>query len=260
MTMGPKKTKDVARSVLEIIQDLPDSALEDLVSAWESGKKITKYNLEEVTGITGEKNHRLYMLIGDTQEEQDLAKTMIVMGLEAKSKFAASRDDVEIVWTGPSRISAGVGNTKPVIENMLKSAAPGERVTIIDYRITSNAESIVEELNSCLADGVKIDLIVDKSNANERQLKKCFAEKGLARPTIYTRKGKESNYYKVHAKVIIVSDREMLVSSANLTELGTEVNFELGLLVRGPSVKKMLTLVRQMIAEEYFAEETSDEQ
>ena len=60
--------------------------------------------------------------------------------------------------------------------------------------------------------------------------------------------------------MIIVSDREMLVSSANLTELGTEVNFELGLRVRGPSVKKMLTLVRQMIAEEYFAEETSDGQ
>ena len=260
MTMSSKKTKDTARSILEIIQDLPDSALEDLISAWKSGEKITKYNLEEVTGITGEKNHRLYMLIGDTQEEQDLAKTMIVMGLEAKSKFTASHDNVEIVWTGPSRISAEVGNTKPVIHNMLKSAAPGERITMIDYMITSKAESIVEELNSCLADGVEIDLIVDKNSANERQLKKCFAEKGLARPTIYTRKGKESEYYKVHAKVIIVSDREMLVSSANLTKLGTEDNFELGLRVRGPSVKKMLALVRQMIAEEYFTEETNDGQ
>ena len=258
--MSSKKTKDTARRTLEIIQDLPDSALEGLVSAWESGEKINKQNLEKITGITGEKNHRLYMLIGDTQEEHDTAMTMIVMGLEAKSKFAASRDDVEIVWTGPSRISAGVGNTKPVIHNMLKSAAPGERITIIDYVITSNAESIVEELNSCLADGVEIDLIVDKNSANQRQLKKCFAEKGLARPTIYTRKGEESEYYKVHAKVIIVSDREMLVSSANLTELGTEVNFELGLRVRGPSVKKMLALVRQMIAEEYFTEDTNDGQ
>ena len=260
MTMSSKKTKDMARRILGIIQDLPDSALEGLVSAWESGEKINKQNLEKITGITGEKNHRLYMLIGDTQEEHDTAMTMIVMGLEAKSKFTASHDDVEIVWTGPNRISAEVGNTKPVIHNMLKSAAPGERITMIDYMITSNAESIVEELNSCLADGVEIDLIVDKNSANERQLKKCFAEKGLARPTIYTRKGEESEYYKVHAKVIIVSDREMLVSSANLTELGTEVNFELGLRVRGPSVKKMLALVRQMIAEEYFTEDTNDGQ
>ena len=37
MTMSSKKTKDMARSILGIIQDLPDSALEDLISAWESG-------------------------------------------------------------------------------------------------------------------------------------------------------------------------------------------------------------------------------
>ena len=246
--------KDVAKKVLEIIQDMPEEALEKLVSAWDSGENITKHNLERITGITGEKARRLYMLIGDPEVKQDLVNAMIVTGLEAKSKFAASNDDVEIVWTGPSKISVGVRNTKPVIEEMLKSAVPGERVTIIDYVITSNAESIVDQMKSCLADGVDIDLIVDKSSANERHLKKCFAEKSLVRPTIYERKGDEGGWYKVHAKVIIIGDRQMLVSSANLTELGTEVNFELGLLVRGPTVKKMLALVRKMIADEYFVE------
>ena len=52
--------------------------------------------------------------------------------------------------------------------------------------------------------------------------------------------------------MIIIQDREMLVSSANLTELGTEVNFEMGLLVRGPIVKKMMSLVTKMIEDEYF--------
>ena len=248
------KKKDIAKKVLKIIQDMPEEALEKLVSYWDSGEKITKYNLERITGITGEKARRLYMLIGDPEVKQDLVNAMIVTGLEAKSKFAASNDDVEIVWTGPSKISVGVRNTKPVIEEMLKSAVPGERVTIIDYVITSNAESIVDQMKSCLAGGVEIDLIVDKSSANERQLKKCFAEKNLVRPTIYERKEDEGRWYKVHAKVIIIGDRQMLVSSANLTALGTEVNFELGLLVRGPTVKKMLALVRKMIADEYFVE------
>ena len=206
------KKKDVAKKVLKIIQDMPEEALEKLVSSWDSGEKITKYNLEGITGISGEKIRRLNMLIGDPEVKQDLVNAMIVTGLEAKSKFAASNDDVEIVWTGPSKISVEVRNTKPVIEEMLKSAVPGEKVTIIDYVITSNAESIVDQMKSCLADGVEIDLIVDKNSANERQLKKCFAEKGLTRPTIYTRKGEESEYYKVHAKVIIISDREMLIS------------------------------------------------
>ena len=248
------KKKDIAKKVLKIIQDMPEEALEKLVSSWDSGENIHKHNLEGITGISGEKIRRLNMLIGDPEVKQDMLNAMIVTGLEAKSKFAASNDDVEIVWTGPSKISVGVRNTKPVIEEMLKSAVPGERITIIDYVITSNAESIVDQMKSCLADGVDIDLIVDKSSANERHLKKCFAEKSLVRPTIYERKGDEGGWYKVHAKVIIIGDRQMLVSSANLTELGTEVNFELGLLVRGPTVKKMLALVRKMIADEYFVE------
>jgi len=250
--MNTKKTKELIEKILGIIQDLPDDAIEKLISAWNSGDKVTKYNLEEIIGIFGEKVNRLMKVIADPSLNQDIISAMFITGMEAKSRFAEKNDEIEIVWTGPSKISAGVRNTKPVIEEMLKSANPGEKVTIIDYRITSNAESIVEELNSCLKDGVMIDLIVDKSRANEAELRKCFAEKSLTRPTIYTRKEVESEYYKVHAKVIIIGDRKMLVSSANLTELGTEVNFEIGLLVSGPIVRKMVSLITKMIDDEYF--------
>ena len=202
--------------------------------------------------FSGMKINPLMKLIADPSLNTDLITAMFITGLESKSRFSGSKNEMEIVWTGPSKINVGVRNTKPVIEEMLKSANKGETVTIIDYMITSNAESIVEELNSCLKGDVKIDLIVDKNSVNESELRKCFAETSLARPTIYTRKGKESEYYKVHAKVIIVGDRKMLVSSANLTELGTEVNFEIGLLVGGPIVKKMKLLITKMIQDEYF--------
>ena len=42
------------------------------------------------------------------------------------------------------------------------------------------------------------------------------------------------------AKVIVIDDTEMLIGSANLTHHGTEVNFELGVLIRGPIAKEML--------------------
>ena len=74
----------------------------------------------------------------------------------------------------------------------------------------------------------------------------------MTQPKIYTRKQKDSKYYKIHAKVILIEDREMLVTSANLTHLGTLINFELGLSVKGPAVKKMRELVDKMIDKEYF--------
>ena len=252
MTMNLVQTKELAEKVLGIIRDIPDNSVEKLVAAWDSGITVTKYNLEEITGISGQKVYRMSLLIADSAVDHTILKAMFVTGLEAKSRASGSKNEMEIVWTGPSRVNVGIRNTKPVIEEMLKSARRGEKITIMDYRITSNAESIVEELNSCLKEGVEVDLIVDKSRVNRSELRKCFADKSLTKPTIYTRKDEESKFYKMHAKVIIIQDRQMLVSSANLTELGTEVNFEIGLLVSGPIVKKMTALIAKMIDEDYF--------
>ena len=255
--MNSAETKELAGNILRIIQDIPDNSVEKLVAAWNSGTTVTKYNLEEIMGISGQKIYQMSLLIADSAIDHRVLKVMFVTGLEAKSREAGSKNEMEIVWTGPSRINVGVRNTKPVIEEMLKSTRQGEKITIMGYRITSNAESIVEELNSCLKKGVEVDLIVDKSRVNRRELRNgernVFADKSLTKPTIYTRKDEESKFYKVHAKVIIIQDRQMLVSSANLTELGTEVNFEIGLLVSGPIVKKMIALIAKMIDEEYFA-------
>ena len=76
----------------------------------------------------------------------------------------------------------------------------------------------------------------------------------MARPRIFIRKEKESKYCKMHAKVIIIDDVQMLIGSANLTKLGTEDNFELGVLINGPIVRTMLKLLNLMIADKYFEE------
>ena len=250
--MTPAQSKELAAKVLEMIRDIPDSCAEKLIAAWDSGITVTKYNLEGITGVSGEKARRLSLLVADPAVDPIVLKTMFVTGLQAESRASGSRNEAEIVWTGPARINAGVRNTRPVIEEMLKSARRGDKITIIDYRITSNATSIVGAINSCLRRGVEVDLIVDKSRVNKNELRKCFAETSLTKPTIYTRNDGESRFYKVHAKVVIIHNRQMLVSSANLTALGTEVNFEIGLLVSGPIVKKMTSLIAKMVDEEYF--------
>ena len=103
-------------------------------------------------------------------------------------------------------------------------------------------------------EGVNLELIVDNHKANEKELRKCFSEISLAKPRIFMRKEKESKYFKVHAKVLIKDDTQMLIGSANLTELGTEVNFELGVLIEGPLVKQMLRLLSEMKDTKYFEE------
>ncbi len=249
-----KKTQSFAEKILDLIRDLPDSAVENILTSWNSGEKITKYNAEQITGISGNVLNRLVMLISNPDMDDGILYGMFVVGMEAKSRHDKNENNLEIVWTGPNKISVGIRNTKPVIEDMLKSATIDEKIMIVDYMITSNAESIVDELKSCLNDGVQVDLILDNNSKNRKHLRKCFAEKSLTRPRIFIRKEKESDYYKVHAKMVIIGEREMLLTSANLTELGTEVNFEMGLLVRGPIVKNMVLLINKMITDKYFEE------
>jgi len=246
------KTQLLAQEVLDIIYELPDKIVEKIILAWEDGTKIDKNNVKKITGASGQKIDRLSRLLKQ-QGDHGVLSHMFAMGLVAKSNSISKKNDMEIVWTGPSlNTEMDVGNTKQVIERMLKSA--NDKVTIVDYRITSRAESIVEELNKCLKEGVDIDLIVDNHRANERELRKCFSEISLARPRIFIRKEKESKYFKMHAKVIIIDDVQMLIGSANLTKLGTEDNFELGVLINGPIVRTMLKLLNLMIADKYFEE------
>ena len=248
------RLKEIAENVVDIIDTTPESQIEKLVSAWGSGTSVTKYNVAEISSSSGQKAHRLMRLVADPDVDHKILHAMFSAGLDAKRVFSRNADRIEIVWTGPRSISAGIRSTKPVMEEMLESARPGEKVTIIGYRITSGAESIIDCLNSCLKRGVGIDIIMDKNRYNEDEVKRCFPGKGPAHPRIYTRKDAEDGYYKVHAKVIAVHDRQMLVSSANLTELGTEVNFEIGLLASGPIVKKMIDVVEKMIDDKYFSE------
>ena len=250
--MNSKQTLLFAEKVAELVRDIPDNLLEILLTSWEKGETITKYNVERITGISGDVLLRLVSLIANPDIDDDTLYGMFAVGMDTKSIHEKNKNNLEIVWTGPRNISAGIRNTKPVIEEMLKSAKVDETVTIVDYMITSNAESIVDELKSCLNDGVKVDMILDNNSKNRMHLKKCFAEKSLTRPRILIRKEKESNFYKVHAKIIIIGNREMLLTSANLTELGTEVNFEMGLLVRGPIVNDMVLLLTKMINDKYF--------
>ena len=243
----------MAEEVLDIIREMPDGALERLLDAWNKGRKTTKQNLEEITGVSGEKAASLARLVAEPSVSRDVLHAMLATGLKAKSRSSTEANEVEMVWTGPSRMGSGVRNTLPVIDEMLESASPEERITIVGYRITGGAGKILDRLNACLRSGVKVDIIVDRNTENLRELDKCFPEKCLVRPAIYTRMGKEPKFYKVHAKVIMIGGRQALVGSANLTGLGTEVNFEIGLLVNGPAVRIMQSVIRGMISEKYFA-------
>ena len=241
---------DSVHKVLEALDDLPEHSVRALVSALEQDA-VTAHNLEEAVGISGPKADLVRGLLADEALDRRALAGMLAVGAGVLSRTRGRVDSAEVVWTGPGKIGEGMRNTLPVIEEMLDSVVPGERVTVIGYMVTARASSIMSRMNALLEGGTHVDFIVDRNNQNRRELQKCF-EKSLRRPTVYTRRESEHESYKIHAKVIMTGERRMLLGSANLTGLGTEVNFELGLLVTGPVVRKTHRLIRDMIRDGYF--------
>ena len=212
---------------------------------------VTAHSLEEAVGISGSKADLVRRLLADKTLDRRALAGMLTVGAEVQSRTRKRADSAELVWTGPGKIGEGVRNTLPVIEEMLDSVVPGERVTVIDYMITARASSVISRINALLEGGTRVDFIVDRNRQNRREMQKCFGD-SLRQPDVYTRRESEHESYKIHAKVIMIGERRMLLGSANLTGLGTEVNFELGLQVTGPVVRKTYRLIRDMIRDGYF--------
>lgn len=243
----------ISDRIINLVNDIPEQAIKNLINAIESGEEITKFNMEQITGISGTKKDEINSIVFDPNLDRDKLNGMLDICMRTRKKLI-QEDKIELVWTGPNKIGMGLRNTKPVMIELLNSATPSEQVIIVDYRITSNAEEIVSTLKSCLEEGVEIIMILNNDKENARELRKCFTEKNFLKPKIFSRSSKEDiGFYKIHAKVLIVGDK-MLLGSANMTELGTEVNFEIGLLVEGPTVKKMKQIIKKLIDDEYFTE------
>ena len=252
--MNKTNRETMTEEVLSAVSASPIESLKKLLTAWEEEKEIGKFSLRDITGLSGEKLQNLTLLFENYRNSKDTVMMMIDASLQTKKLLSTEQNKSEIVWTGPVQVGAHVKNTKSVIEEMLSNAK--QSVTIVGYRITKNAESVIEEIGKCLNRGINMRIIIDndEKKINKEEIITLFSKYGPKQPIVFTRKKQEGTYYKVHAKIIIVDKNDLLVTSANLTYHGMSNNFEIGIRSRGPIVEKALNLVDEMIDNKYFEE------
>jgi len=142
-------------------------------------------------------------------------------------------------------------STYAVMQEMLERAR--ENILLVDYRITDKGDTI-SKLSHCIEKVKEMDLIIDDDEKNINMSTIDDAFRGMKKPTVYVHKKKEKAHYKVHAKILIVDKKEILITSANLTYYGLSQNFEMGIRIRGDPAKNAYDLIRKMIENKYFEE------
>ena len=145
----------------------------------------------------------------------------------------------ELAWTGP-RAEHGVRTTAQVVDEMLRRAS--REVVVVQYAVTTHAGvlSVFERLGRLSSNGVRVTWILDgrwKGGMSVTSVRTMWP-KGSPAPRIWSYVVEDDELAKLHAKVLIVDDRDLFVTSANLTGYGYGVNLEFGVRVQGePAIR-----------------------
>lgn len=145
----------------------------------------------------------------------------------------------ELAWTGPPS-EAPVRTTNQLVDEMLGRCTRG--VLLVQYAVTTSGRSsdVFARLGELALEGVRVTWIVDKSwqdGRSVRSIQQGWPDR-TPRPRVYSYTVEEDELAKLHAKVLIVDDRDLFVSSANLTGYGYAVNLEFGVRVQGtPAIR-----------------------
>lgn len=178
-------------------------------------------------------------------------------------------EDAELVWTGPNVGHPTARRTQPVLNELLEWAS--RRVTIVGYSLFLGGAltaDLMERLGELSTRGVTIEFIVDRRYSgwsgesgeghSVREIQKYWP-KGRRRPRIYSWASPDGDSAKLHAKVVIVDGRDLLVTSANLSGAGLADNLELGVRIRGDVAADCADHFEGLVRSGFFALETWDD-
>jgi phosphatidylserine/phosphatidylglycerophosphate/cardiolipin synthase-like enzyme len=169
--------------------------------------------------------------------QPNLDGAAIALALEAveSARRRADMPNVEVVVTGPDSLAAPVRLTSEVVRQLIDGATT--RITLVSFA-AYQMTSIITALNAALGRGVSVALILESPEN--------LAGGGGA--DVYSKyrtyhwppERRDPPGAKLHAKAVIVDNRDVLLTSANMTAAAYDKNIELGVLCRGGGVARQV--------------------
>lgn len=167
----------------------------------------------------------------------DLHGAALALALESVQAAQGNADvpTVEVVVTGPDSPAAPVRLTSEVVRQLIDQAA--QRVTLVSYAAYRMA-SVITALDAAVARGVSVNLILESAeNLDGGGGAHAYAKYRTYHWPIDRREPPEA---KLHAKAVIIDSRDVLLTSANMTNAAYDKNIELGVLCRGGGVARQV--------------------
>ncbi len=171
-------------------------------------------------------------------EYQQLGNALLAAS--TTSRLERERQQLELVWSGPSLVSTTLRSTEPALLELIDSARESVYlVTFAAYKVPA----VADHLAAAERRGVRVVFVLESNEDSGGKVDfnplPHLRASGLQRAEVYIwpqdqrLRDNQGRYGSLHAKFAVADRSTLLVSSANLTEFAFNLNIELGVLLTG---------------------------
>ncbi len=155
---------------------------------------------------------------------------------------SSKRQSTELVWTGPTTPFVSARRTEQALLQVIGAA---EQTIFVTCFVAYDVSTIVKALNDATARGVSISMLLESSQDHGGSITFDVISKmrklvPSAKLFAWRERDIPFTNGRVHAKVVVADGDVCFITSANLTGHAMEQNMEVGVLLTGGQIPRLL--------------------
>mgnify|MGYP004619842009 FL=1 len=179
-----------------------------------------------------------------------------IIGLCVNVYGGKEAEKAELAITAPISFKLKARKINEVITNMIQDSQ--KSITLTGYSVSDYFSEMIDLIISKSQQGIYVRLYLNDYEKHKTNLKRLM-DLRTKQLRVFDYQKQEDEMAALHAKTIVVDEKELLVSSANLSYHGMQGNVEMGIrLVSDDKAKQVESLLKEMVGMKIFKELRKD--
>ena len=179
-----------------------------------------------------------------------------IIGLCVNVYSGKEAEKAELAITAPISFKLKARKINEVITNMIQDSQ--KSITLTGYSVSDYFSEMIDLIISKSQQGIYVRLYLNDYEILKSNLKRLM-DLRTKHLRVFDYQKQDDEMAALHAKTIVVDEKELLVSSANLSYHGMQGNVEMGIrLVSEDKAKQVESLLKEMVGMKVFKELRKD--
>ena len=179
-----------------------------------------------------------------------------IIGLCVNVYSGKEAEKAELAITAPISFKLKARKINEVITNMIQDSQ--KSITLTGYSVSDYFSEMIDLIISKSQQGIYVRLYLYDYEKHKTNLKRLM-DLRTKHLRVFDYQKQDDEMAALHAKTIVVDEKELLVSSANLSYHGMQGNVEMGIrLVSEDKAKQVESLLKEMVGMKVFKELRKD--